>query len=149
MAPSSYHTVPKPGMLASWLVNLTPALVAISNIGCSALLMAQSSLGILSFSGHFGPIFLGDLVLLWTLWTHVSILARAVTHLHVFVLHEACLACLHGIILVILQSCSLPSCLMLVMLVVTQYVCCLSNVDWIQVVVQLCTYTVLLVCIRT
>ena len=52
------------------------------------------------------------------------------------VLHEACLTCPCGLVLVILQSCPFSSCLMAVVLVVTQYVHCLSNVNRMLVVVH-------------
>ena len=66
----------------------------------------------------------------------MSFLATAVTHLCVLVLREACLACLCGLVLIILLSCPVSSRLVAVMLVVTQYVHCLSNVDRILVVVH-------------
>ena len=59
----------------------------------------------------------------------MSGLATAVTHLRVLALCEACFACLCGLVPV-------SSCLMAIVLVVTQYVCCLSDVDWILVVVH-------------
>ena len=52
----------------------------------------------------YGPIVLGDLVLLGTIQTHVSFLATAVTRVHDFVLRKACLTSLRSLILVILWS---------------------------------------------
>ena len=89
---------------------------------------------LLSLAYH--PIFPGDLVLLWTLQTHMSGLATAVTHLCVLALCKACFVCLRGLILIILLSCPVSSPLVAVMLVVTQYVHCLSNVNRILVVVH-------------
>ena len=134
--------VPKPGTLACWLVNLIPALVAISNVDFDFRISSTSSgfakmlsvdplsrmmssfilldmffclsikhtciplhpvffrtLALIAMHHHrlllglhvllclaYGPIFLWDLVLFWTFWTHVSFLTTAVTCLSVVVL---------------------------------------------------------------
>ena len=60
-------------------------------------------------------------------------LATAVTHLPVLALCEACFVSPCGLVLIILLSCSVSYCLMAIVLVVTQYVRCLSNVNCILV----------------